>query len=53
MGFEKVWFPVWITTIATAGLIAAIAIAQLNATACLSVTSLLDCVCRSPVDGNH
>jgi hypothetical protein len=44
VGFEKVRFPVGITTIATIGLIAAIAIAQLNATACLSVTSLLDCV---------
>ncbi len=44
VGFEKVRFPVGITTIATAGLIAAVAIAQLNATDYLSVTSLLDCV---------
>jgi hypothetical protein len=42
--FGKVWFPVGIAAIATAVLITAIVIAQLNATACVSVTSYLGCV---------
>lgn len=51
VGLERVRFPVGIATIAAAGLIAAIIIAQRTATACVSVTSYLGCVLREMKPG--